>query len=749
MSGRYNSLMQPGKRRTIATRLLVYIILISLIFTFVDTALQLYSEYHVELNQIEEQIRDINDSYNKSISKTAWELDKVGAALIVEGVLKARNIKYLSIKTERGDILAEAGSKPAPIKVSRIFPLKYQQHGTTHVVGTFEVVAGLEDLYNRLKKKLLIILATQAVRIFLVSACILILFHQLVTRHLASMSRYAKQLNLDHLDTPLTLDRFSRGLNNPDELDRVVSAINDMRLGLISDISKRKQAENQLKETNEKYFALLQANPDPVIVYDVDGRTLFLNPAFTRVFGWTLEELQGQPFEIIPNGGASEEPATAEELFGKADQIHMETTRQTKDGRVLDIAVSAANYNNSAGRRVGLIANLKDITEQKRLEMQLRQSQKMEAIGTLASGVAHDFNNILQVISGNTQLILGHAELDPGIKKFAAQIEGAAERATSLVQRLLTSSRNVEPELQPLDLRQELPQTVEMLSRMIPRMIEIKTNIADDLNLIRADGAQLNQVLINLGTNARDAMPDGGKLVFEAVNKSLDDEFCSLNIGAVPGDYVELTISDTGVGMDGDVLKNIFTPFFTTKEVGKGTGLGLAVAYGIIKNHKGYIICDSAPGAGAVFKIYWPVVHYDDVKTRSDDDQPDMSGGGNELILLVDDEESIIEIAREFLLEFGYSIISANSGEEALRIYAERGREINLVLMDLGMPGIGGHKALVELIKTDPAARIIIASGYADEDNIKEAMKAGAAGFISKPYKLKNMYDKVREVLED
>ena len=372
----------------------------------------------------------------------------------------------------------------------------------------------------------------------------------------------------------------------------------------------------------------------------------------------------------------------------------------------------------------------------------------MEAIGTLAGGISHDFNNLLQAITGYTQImLLDKDENDPDYPSLEA-IQNAGNRASELVRQLLLFSRKAGSARRPVALNQEIEQTRQILERTIPKMIDIDFHPGGRLWNINADPVQIEQILLNLGTNAADSMPDGGKFLIETENVYLDDDYVQHHLGAKPGPYVLLTASDTGHGMDGETVEKIFEPFFTTKEIGKGTGLGLASVYGIINSHGGFINCYSEIGQGTTFKIYLPAIeHVDtDESTNLVDNAP---RGGTETILLVDDEEPIRNFATQALKEFGYTVLTASSGEAAIETYSTNPHGIDLVITDIGMPGMGGHRCFQELIRINPAAKIIIASGYSIDGPIKKTLEAGAAGYVGKPYRLTDLLDKVRAVLDE
>jgi CheY-like chemotaxis protein len=348
---------------------------------------------------------------------------------------------------------------------------------------------------------------------------------------------------------------------------------------------------------------------------------------------------------------------------------------------------------------------------------------------------------------GFSELLLTEKdEQDPSYADLQ-KINEAAQKGADLVKRLLAFSRKAEIKLRPLNLNYQIEQLQEMLNRVIPKMIAIELNLADGLSRVNADPTQMDQVLMNLAVNAKDAMPERGKLAIETSNVVLDEEYARTHLGVKPGAYVLLSLSDTGHGMDKETLSHIFEPFYTTKEAGKGTGLGLAMVYGIVKQHGGYITCYSEPGQGTTFKIYLPVLAGtgDQLETAAREATP---RGGTETVLLVDDEEFVRDLGKQILERSGYAVLTADNGKEALSIYSKERDKISLVILDLIMPEMGGKQCLEELLKIDPQIRVLIASGFAENGRTKEAIETGARGFVGKPYNMKGMLQAVREVLD-
>jgi PAS domain S-box-containing protein len=518
--------------------------------------------------------------------------------------------------------------------------------------------------------------------------------------------------------------------------------------GIVRDVTERQRADEALRESEEKYRTVLEANPDPVVVCDRESRVLYFNPAFTRVFGWTLEERLGRPLEgFVPEDNQAETRVMMERLMAGESLFGLESRRYSKGGQILPVSVSGAVYRDRDGNPVGSIINLRDITEQKKLHGQLQHAQKMEAVGTLAGGIAHDFNNLLQAVQGYAELLFRGKPQDHPDCASLQKILNAAKRGAELTRQLLTFSRKVESRKRPLDLNYEVHEIQRLLERTIPRMIDIELHLADDLKIVNADPVQMEQVLMNLAVNAKDAMPQGGRLVIETKNVTLDGEFCKTHLGSKPGDYVKLGVSDTGHGMDSKTIAHIFEPFYTTKGPGKGTGLGLAMVYGIVKDHEGYITCHSAPAIGTTFKIYLPVLD-EPAEIPEERERITRVKKGSETILLVDDEEFIRDVAVQLLREFGYTVLTAANGEAALEIYRKEHGRIDLVILDLIMPGMGGMKCLRELLKINPQGRVLVASGYSAGGPAREAIDAGARGYLGKPYDIDKMLTVIREVLE-
>ena len=520
---------------------------------------------------------------------------------------------------------------------------------------------------------------------------------------------------------------------------------------------EQKQIEERLRKERDKAQQYLDIAEVIMVAINIQGEVTLINKKGCQVLGYKEEKIIGKDWfnNFLPGRIRDEvREVSLKLLAGEIEPVeYIENAVLTKSGRERIITWHNTILKDEAGNIIGTLSSGNDITETKRaeeekekLESQLLHAQKMEAIGTLAGGIAHDFNNLLQAIHGYSDLLLLDKNKDePGYRELQ-EIRSAGRRASELTQQLLTFSQKVESKLRPVDLNHDVKQVEKLLKRTIPKMIRIELHLADKLSTINADPAQMEQVMMNFGVNARDAMPEGGKLVIETENITLDEEYCKKHFGATPGDYVLLTISDTGHGMDKETLEHIFDPFYTTKETGKGTGLGLAMVYGIVKSHNGYIMCYSEPGEGTAFKIYMPAIEQEAELEELKEEK--MPNGGTETILLVDDEENIRELGENTITKFGYKVITAPDGESALELYREKKNKIDLIILDLIMPGMSGRKCLEKLLKINPQTRVLIASGYSVNGPTKEALEAGAKGFIGKPYDIKRMLKAIRETLD-
>ncbi len=509
------------------------------------------------------------------------------------------------------------------------------------------------------------------------------------------------------------------------------------------DITERIRAEDALRESEEKYRTVLEANPDPVIVYDMEGKVIYFNPAFTGVFGWTLEERLGEKMDVfVPEEAWRETKVMIEKVLAGERFSGVETRRYNKNRDIVPVSISGAIYRNQDGHPLGSVINLRDISEQKRLETQFQAAQKIEAIGTLAGGIAHDFNNLLMGIQGRTSLMLNDINSsDPHLEHLKG-IEDYIKSATDLTKQLLGFARGGKYEVKPTNLNELVTKSAELFGRT-KKEVSIHKKIQKNLRIVEVDRSQIEQVLLNLYVNAWQSMPGGGELYLETENVLLDDGFVK-PYELKSGKYVKISVTDTGVGMDKATLERVFDPFFTTREMGRGTGLGLASAYGIIKNHGGIINVYSEKGKGAAFNIYLPAS--EKVVVKEKELSLDILKGV-ETILLVDDEEMIIDVGRELLKKLGYKVWAAKGGKAAVELYKANKDKIDMVILDMIMPHMGGGDTYDMLKAINPNVKVLLASGYSIDGQATEIIKRGCNGFIQKPFNMRDLSQKLRGIL--
>jgi len=520
--------------------------------------------------------------------------------------------------------------------------------------------------------------------------------------------------------------------------------------GLLLDISEQKRKEEMLQKSESKFRTIFERVAVGIALVSIDGQLVQSNPALREMLRYGEEELRNRVFNefIHPEDAAVDVDLDQELIAGKRDHYQIEKRFIRKDGGVVWCQLNVSLVRGGQEEPPFTICMVEDITERKRLETQFFQSQKMETIGRFAGGIAHDFNNLLTVIKGYTQLSLSQIQEGDPCRENIEEIKGAAERAAELTNQLLTFSRRQILDMKVLDLNTIVRSLEKMTGRIIGEDIEMLTVLDDRLGRVKTDPGQIEQVILNLVVNARDAMPAGGKLAIETANVVLDDTYVRTHIGVTPGSYVMLSVSDTGCGMSPEIKELIFEPFFTTKEEGKGTGLGLSTIYGIVRQSGGNIWVYSEPGRGTTFKIYLPRVEEETGALPVQDDT-DHLPKGNETVLLVEDDPSLRALAARVLRYQGYKVLEATSGHEAIGIARENVQEkIPLLLTDVVMPCMGG-KELVKRMKTlHPEIRVLFISGYTDHAITYHAGLKPGTPFLQKPFSPTALAKKVREVLD-
>ncbi len=706
----------------------------------------------------------LSDEIAQILSRPAWNVDQDVAVNIVSAYLQNEIVVGMRLVFEPEIVVYEKPPDPEAdvfVKTRSIF---FNGDGLAETsVGWVEIWFSRESIHNRQMDLVRMVMITVVFSVLVTALVIHFLMSVLLRTPLNGLLQGVRSIAAGKYESsipPVPQEDVNAIVT---EINQMAECIADHTSRLSDEIRERKQIEKDLLERNQQMRTLSDNLPSGYVYQVVIGRG-GQPPTFTHISAG-VERLHGVSVrDILANAMVLYDQYSLEEkqrileaealAFENMSQFSVEVRYQPASGESRWISLTSAPRHRADGELVwdGIAM---DVTQRKqaeaereRLQAQLLQSQKMESIGILAGGVAHDFNNLLHAMRGNIELLERNKSIDAqGLTRLQTVIR-SLDRAAKLVQQLLLFSRKVESGRERVDVNHEVREAARMLERTIPKMIALELRLDPEAWPISGDPVQIEQILLNLAGNAVDAMPEGGKLVMETSNVVLGEAFTRLHQGSTAGRHVLLNVTDTGCGMDAATLKHVFDPFFTTKEVGQGTGLGLASVYGIVKGHGGYICCYSEPGQGTVFSIYLPAT--DRVQAETTDPEPaSLLRGVGETILVVDDEADIRQVTTEALESSGYFVLEAASGEEALAVHAEKGRAVDLVILDLGMPGMGGRRCLLELVRHDPEVRVLISSGYATGNLAEDVRREGSAGFIRKPYQLKELLDAVRKILDN
>jgi two-component system cell cycle sensor histidine kinase/response regulator CckA len=511
---------------------------------------------------------------------------------------------------------------------------------------------------------------------------------------------------------------------------------------------ERRRAEQELSRSEERYRDMVENAHDIIYSHDLEGNYTSINKAGERITGYTREEALRLNLEqtVAPEYVEKVRRMLARKLAGEEVTAY-DLEIVAKDGRRIAVEVNTRLVY-QGGVAVGVQGIARDVTERRQLEEQLRQAQKMEAVGRLAGGIAHDFNNLLTAITGYSDLTLRRLRPEDPLRRNVEEIKRAGDRAASLTRQLLAFSRKQVLQPKVLDLNSVVSDMEKMLRRLIGEDIELRTALAPELGSVRADPGQIEQVIMNLAVNARDAMPHGGNLIIETGNVSLDEGYATRHIAVKPGAYVMLAVSDTGEGMSEETQSRVFEPFFTTKEVGRGTGLGLSTVYGIVKQSGGNIWVYSEAGEGTAFKIYLPRVD-EAAQEYKPHHEVEENLDGTETILLAEDDGRVRSLVRAVLEAHGYRVLEAKDGGAAVAISERHGGPIHLLLTDVVMPKMSGRELADRLARVRPEMKVLYMSGYTDDAIVHHGVLDAGMKFIQKPFAAGALAQKVREVLGD
>ncbi|MEH6494364.1 MAG: ATP-binding protein [Pseudomonas marincola] len=726
---------------TVARRLILSIVGFSIVVTLLSTATQLYIDYRSELTVIQSRIDEVEKNQLNNLTYNIWVLDDEQIRIFLQGLVNSPYIEYASI-TDENEIRWVEGEIQSKQFVDRTLPLRLDNDGQTFDLGNIRIVAGLNTVFDTLRSRAFIILGSNAVVISLIAGFFLVVFQLQISRHLLTLSNFARNINLEGDQPDLSLTRN----HNPeklDELDDVVSALNLMRFNIDTSYSA-------LRESEQYNRMLFEHSPIGLALNNQDGSFINVNPAFTKIVSYSQEELSKLSiWDLVVNENNKNLPSPGPSTLSENEILD-------KNGNIIPIQLSYHTLERAGERYMGV--SIEDISERKRSELalakseeQLRQSEKMRAVGELTGGVAHDFNNLLAIVLGNAEIVEEMLEDGAPEKPHLKTLISAALRGAELTRQLLAFSRKQMLNPKVTDLTDLVDRMAGMLTRVLGESIEVKTFGESDLWNCNVDQGQLENAIINLAINARDAINQipnrSGILTIEIANAFVDEDMAEGHDEVVPGEYVMLCIADNGSGMPREILERIFEPFFTTKQVGEGTGLGLSMIYGFVRQSGGHVIVYSEENVGTNVKLYLPRAHGS--HTRKEEDMTDQQlKTGSETILVLEDDPDVRELTVLQLKSLGYQVLQAHDGNSALAVLDQE-TGIDLLLSDVVLPGgLRGPEVAIKARETKPHLNVLFMSGYTQNALESHSELGDAALLLNKPFRKKDLAEKIREAID-
>ena len=734
-------------------RMIFYVFLFTAVSTVALTGMKMFFSYGREVEAIHHHLETLKESHLEVLVSNVWALNDEIITLQLHSILQHPDVIYLELLDTFGNQYV-AGNKPTltNLIIIKQFELNHLNRGECETIAKLKIYATIKNIQQHLLHQFPWVIGGQFIIVIFVCAFILLLFHFFFNRHLAQIVSFTKTLDLDTLDLALVLSKKPSQEGRPDELDRIVNAINDVRKRLQDGVRLKGEAEKLLRESEEKYRQIFNAPSEAIFIHDAeDGTILDVNQTMLDMYGYSREEaLCLNIAELSGEDGslAGEKALQKIKLLQKAaNEGHQLFKWQDRrqNGELFWVEVALKRI--VLGGKVLILAVVRDITERNRLESELRQAQKLEAVGTLAGGIAHDFNNILSAIFGYTELAQMQVKGNPKLSDNLSEVFQAAQRARDLVKQILTFSRRSDQEKQPLQVSLIVKEALKLIRSSIPATIEIKKNINSPATVL-ADPTQIHQIVMNLCTNAYHSMREkGGVLTVSLTEMEVapDGQFSGLDLS--PGRYLRLEVSDTGIGMDAQIRKKIFEPYFTTKGAGEGTGLGLAVVHGIVKSHNGEIHVYSEPGQGTIFNVYLPIVA-EGVAASGTIVEKEKIKGGCERIMFVDDEETLTQVADEIFSIYGYRIDTFTDPVLALESFAGQPDAYSLLITDMSMPSLAGVELAQKMMVTKPDLPVILCSGFSEIMNKEKSMEIGIRQYFQKPIVMSKLVKSVREILD-
>jgi len=717
-------------------RLVLYMVIFSITLSLFTSIYQLYGVYKKDINNVTLELNEISESYSSDIAERIWVSNKKELDSALLGLLRLPDIEYIEVY-EYDRLVSEVGIISSENVIERIIPLKYSYKGEQLQIGSMKITAGLTHTHQHIIEQAITITLNNVIHTFIVSGFMLLLFYHLVAKQIHKIASYASTIRLDNLDNKLSLNRRSYGGDSGDDLGQLVDSINRMQMNM-------KQTLNILEEQK-----LILNKHSIVTITDSYGLITYANDKFSDISGYSNGELIGKNHRIINSGFHPPEFfANIWQTISSGNVWHGEICNKAKNGSLYWVLSTLAPNFDSNGKILQYTAIRTDITNIKQTEKLLRRTQKMEAIGELTGGIAHDFNNLLGIIMGNLDLMTIKSEGDHKIQKRIDNAQSAALRGAELTRKLLNFSRQSEEVYSPVNIVNIINENKDFIRKSITASINLKIHITDELWLVDINSGDFQDALVNLSLNARDAMPSGGTLIFEAKNKIFDKNIVDYNIDLKAGEYIEIMVSDSGVGMNKETLSKIFDPFYTTKDKSKGTGLGLPMVFGFIKRCNGSITVCSDEGFGTTFKMYIPrskhVKEESIIPTGIDMKMPQ----GKETVLIVDDEPELALIAKSVLDSLGYQTICVFSVYEAQEII-NKNDSIDLLFSDVVMPGnLNGFDFADIVFAANPEMKILLTSGFTGKISQNKSVEKWSKNLLSKPYRDSELAMAIRKTLD-
>ncbi len=724
----------------LARRLILALVLASSLITAILTAFQLFMDYRRGVGDIENSFSLVKTSYLSGLTNSMWTFDEEQIHILLSGMAKLPDMEVVSILIGE-ETKWSVGQSKSEKTLSAEYPMQISYRGETLTIGTLVAVASLSSIHQRLWQDLAVVFIGNAVKTFLVVGFVFLLFHRMVTQRLNQLSGMIKRLNLEYSAVGGYPDEIVGARQSPDEIDAIRIALQDMQADLAA-------SHRSVREREQELRIITNSLPAPMVHIDAEQRYLYVNKVAEEWLGQPSSEIIGRTVAEIMG------PAAYELLRPHIEAVLSRTPQEFEaqlvfpNNRTREMELSYVPNLADDGTVLGFFGLGIDVTQRHALEARLRQSQKMEAVGQLTGGIAHEFNNLLQVVAGNVDLL--QTKIPPSaatLRSFKA-INRNVGRGAELTSRLLSFSRRQPLASRPVDVDRVLADMQDMLSRTLGETIRVAVEPMVDLWTAEADPGQLENALLNLALNARDAMPSGGTITLSAANVRIDEAEAARHEEASPGDYVRLDVADSGCGMSEEDIAHAFEPFFTTKDVGEGTGLGLSMVYGFAQQSGGFAEIESEVGLGTTVHLYLPRLGPTedaaaaDKQRTSDTLLPDAC-----MILLIEDDGDVRESLAGQISSLGYGVIEAENGVKALAIAADLPR-IDLLFTDIVMPGgLSGLDLAHQLQQQRPDLKVLYTTGYSADIGSETGPLEDGAAVLYKPYSKAEMATTIAEIL--